>query len=814
MSATARLRRLACLAAASAFFCAALAEEIDEFATGAAAAAWGKWQAAMQALLDRNTAQAEQLFGELLTISPSALRVALLADRTVNRTPLAGAVLLFEQDYENQTLEENGRKVAELLETGREQLNQADDGWYFCAIGRFDVAQANFHALLESKPDPVALLEFADQAPRRREMLVRLTDHPVVGESVRRILRLLDEGEARIKADPTRIRVNIRRLGGPPRAFENAAAALKQSGEYAIPFLIQALRDPAQEQLTQPILRFLPQIDRPALNPLVYALRVPELVIRRYVVEALGQIGYAQALPYLLQLGESADLPPELRSAVQQAIAAIARHNPDVSTTISAAEAFYRLARQYYADAASLAADPRLPAANVWYWKDDLLQNVRVPTQIFNEIMCMRCCEEALRLDPGLKPAQALWIAANFRREAQLAENEVDPTRPQNWPAPLYFAQTAGPGVCLMTLSLALEDADPAVALGAIEALHNTAGPAALVAESGGRLPLAEALSFPDRMVRIRAALTLGAARPRQPFLHYQNLMPVLKEALALHAGGRVALIVDPDPESANRFASLLREQGYEVISDAELLRGLDKVRQQVSALDVIVLAADVADLPLPEALRQLRSEFRFAATPVVLVSKPGRQELVRDLVRADHRLAEVGPADTPATVSAVIQRVSKAVGLHPITPEIGAELAFEAARILHTLALTDNPLFRVADARATLIDTLSTRQPELRRTVARVLALIPDSAAQEAIARIALNSAEPQDVRIEMFDILADAAKACGNLLSPDTVARIVRLAEAEPDLRLRTAAAQAMGTLNLPTDTGSQIIRNCYGG
>jgi hypothetical protein len=149
----------------------------DDFVTGGAAAAWAKWQPAMQAILDRKPDapkgdQVELLLGELLAEQPSAFRIALLADRTTNRTALGGAILLLEQDAENKALGPNAQKIFELLEQGREQMNQADDGWYFCAVGRFDVAEANFRALLTGNPDPVALLEFTDRVKKRREILV------------------------------------------------------------------------------------------------------------------------------------------------------------------------------------------------------------------------------------------------------------------------------------------------------------------------------------------------------------------------------------------------------------------------------------------------------------------------------------------------------------------------------------------------------------------------------------------------------------------------------------------------------------------
>jgi len=793
---------------------AAAQTSTEGFVSGAVAQAWDKWQAALQALSERDSARTETAFSELLAMDVSPFRVALLADYTVQRTDLGGAVLLFEQDFEANALGPSGKALAERLQTGREQMNEADDGWYFCQIGRFDVADANFRALLKADPDPVAVLELTDQVPKRRDILMQLIDHPVVGESVRAILKLLDRGEREIKADPTRIRENIERLGGPPRGFENAVEALKDSGEYAIPFLVDGLRDPQKKDLLQPILRCLPAIDRPALNPLVMALRMDDPATKRYVIEALGKIGYLQAVPYLLQLREDPDTQEVLKPVIDEALAAIRSHGVTFDPGMAAAQAFYQLANDYYADKPSLAADVRLDTANVWYWRNNVLENVPVPTSVCNEIMCLRCCEEALRLDAGLKPALALWLAANFRREAQLPVGEPDPTRPENYPPAAYFAQSAGAEYCLMALTRAIDTDDPAVALGAIAALSKTAGPASLVTDSQGRLPLAEALSFPDRMVRIRAALTLGAALPAQKFLKYQDLMPVLSEALMLYRGARNALAVDPDAESANAVAAVLRAQGYEVLTDASLLPGLAKVRAQLPGIDVIFVASDITEPDLVPGLNMLRSEFRFANTPVILIAKLGGGNLVRDLVRADHRLGAVPQDPGPTDVAKAIAQVAHAVGAQSITPEIGATMAREATEVLRLLAVTNNPVFDVADAETALLTAFGTEDQELRVAIAEVLGYLGSSRAQEAITRIALDTKETDEMRVKMFTALAEAAKRRGNLLSAAVSNQIVAIAESDPNMTIREAASRTLGALNLPGEPASKIVRDQYRG
>lgn len=785
----------------------------ESFPTGAAAVAWEKWSAAMKAILARDATASEAAFGELLALEPSAFRVALLAERTVQKTAEGGAVLLLEQDLESGKLGGNAKKVAEMLAAGREQMNEADDGWYFASIGRFDIAAANFNALLNSNPDPVALLEFADRVKRRQDILIQVMDNPIVGESARGVLRLLGHGERMIKADPARVKENIDRLGGPPRAFENGLASLKQSGEYAVPFLIQYLRDPSKRDMAPAILRALPQIDRAALNPLVMALRMDDQATKRYVISSLGQIGYPQSVPYLLKLRETPNTPGEIVAEVDRALQELQKRGVPVDTSQGAADSFFRLAEGYYNNVGSLAADARLDTANVWYWRDDMLVNIEVPTAIFNEIMAMRCCEEALLFNADHKPALALWLAANFRREAQLAEGQTDRTRPANYPSGAYFAQSAGAEYNLMALDRAVKDNDPAVALGAILALQKTAGPASIL---GGaeKQPLAEALSFSDRMVRIQAALALGRALPQQAFHNSQNLIPVLAEAVALQAGGRHALVVDAEEASANQVAGALRAAGYEVVLDGQLFSGLNKIRSSVPSLDVIFVASDVGEPGLVDGLAQLRKEFRFAATPVVVITKQADQTAVRELVRSDARLAQVPAGAGPEEINKALARVFKAVGAQALAAETGETLALAAAETLRLLAFTNNPVFKIDETEGALINALATKNAALRVAVAQTLSFIGSGNAQEAIARVALDEAEPEEMRVAMFGALADAARRHGNRLGEEPVRKLLAIAESDPNLTIRTAASQALGALNLPGNRGGNIIRNQYGG
>ena len=87
-------------------------------------------------------------------------------------------------------------------------------------------------------------------------------------------------------------------------------------------------------------------------------------------------------------------------------------------------------------------------------------------------------------------------------------------------------------------------------------------------------------------------------------------------------------------------------------------------------------------------------------------------------------------------------------------------------------------------------------------------------SRAQEAIAKIALDAATQEEMRVRMFAALADAAKRKGNLLNEELVKAVVAVAQKETNMTIREAASQALGALNVPGEPASQIIRDQYRG
>ncbi len=715
--------------------------------------------------------------------------------------------------------QEEGQAPAESAAADQPAYQEFHDFVHFARIGRFDAAQAAAARLL-SLPDldPVKLLEAAETDPRAVDTLLLIVNQTEISGVAQKVLDVIRNGEYELRRDPARIRQNVDKLGGPPQMEYNAIQRLKESGEYAIPWMIDALGDANRKALWPRIVRALPQIGRGAVRPLVEALETDSGELQRVIAQTLGELGYVQAVPYLQKLMGRSDVLDITKQAAADAIRQIERNSGRTLPT-AVTVSFTQLADRYYNEDGSVAADPRLTQANLWYLRDGFLQAVAVPTEIFGSVMAMRCTQEALRLAPDNSDAIAVWLAANFRREARLGMDVQngepspeqagrDPSTPSDFPRSVYFARTAGPRYCHAVLERAVRDRDSAVALGAIAALHATAGVTSLVGTEDYKQPLVQALQFPDRVVRIKAALALSDALPQVPFAGAELVPPVLAEALR-QPGPAQYVVIDSDEENLNRVMGALRAKGAAVLGGGDLFGTLKQTRETVDQVAGFFLATDAGAPNLVGAVQQIRDEFRFAAVPIVLLVRPAQESLADDLVRQVQALERVDAGATADEMESALQIAEQEAGRIQLDPAATLQLAIQTAEVLRRVALNGRTVIRLDLVEPALIAALGSESEELQLKAAAVLCLCRSAQAQDAVAQAALNADRPEALRIEMFAALAESAKANGNKLEPPRVATLIQIAAEDPVMNLRTAASMALGALNLSDNRASEIIR-----
>jgi HEAT repeat protein len=699
------------------------------------------------------------------------------------------------------------------------------DFMHYARVGRFQTADAFAQALLaHPELEPVSIMEAANRDREAIDTLLTIMRNTNIGDNAARVLELIHKGEYEKRQSSDRILANIELLGGDPQQEFFAIKYLAESGEYAIPYLVDTLLDSSRKKLWPRVVNAIPKIGKSGVNPLVVALAVRRNDVRINLIDALGEIGYPQAIPYLRKLLANEATSREVKDAATRAIGRIeaitGRRFPG-----SGDELFFQLGEQYYNEDEAVRSDPRLDEANVWYWNDaaQALKRVAAPQRIFGSVMAMRSCEEALLLKSDHAEALALWLAANIRRENRLGLNvesgdpnetgEKDATRPDVFPRALYFTQTAGPRYAHRVVDRGVRDNDSAVALGAIEGLRTTAGEASLIGLEDEKQPLVQALQFPDLIVRVRAALALGAALPQSRFTGSDQVVPVLAAALA-QTGREQVLVVDADETNQHRVAGALRGSDRQVLSDAQFFTALDRARKEFQTVTGVFIATDATQPELAEAVRRLRREFVYSKVPVVVMVKPQQSGMATRLGRGDPYVETVDAAADAADLVKAFDRVRSRTGQTGLSADLALSIALQSADTLRRIAVDGRTVFEVGAAESALIAALSSTEPKLQMLAASVLALLPAPTAQRAIAHVALDAGHQEPLRLSAFSSLAESGRNHGLLLDDGQVKSLVDIAKNEPDLTLRTAASQALGSLNLKTNKASEIIRSYYGG
>jgi hypothetical protein len=293
-----------------------------------------------------------------------------------------------------------------------------NDYLHYALIGRLDMAKAHARAILEGRSDPVALFDLSQANPQGYALLLRAKETPHEPELAQlsgELYNMIELGRFLRRTDPEVIVEEIKRLSTTERGRATATTALQNAGEYAIPFMLDALADRNRKEEWIHITQALPKIGRDAIRPLTAALQTDDLSVKADIVKALGDIRYPQALPYLKYVTEK-EQSSQLRGLAGRSITQI---NPP-ALNMPAAELFYRLAQDYYYHAESLAPAEDAEFGNVWFWDADTarLTSEKVDKGYFYELMAMHECEWALKADPGFGQAIGLWLAAYFKAES------------------------------------------------------------------------------------------------------------------------------------------------------------------------------------------------------------------------------------------------------------------------------------------------------------------------------------------------------------------------------------------------------------
>lgn len=687
-------------------------------------------------------------------------------------------------------------------------LTQVENYWHYGKIGRYELQATAAEAILAQAADPEVVLrafervvaDREESGDRLEEWIVRWQTLETTAATANKINEVLMQGRLARRADPAYIRRNIERLATNEVGYRLGLEELRNSGELAVPLMLDYLRDPNRVALHGPIGRALRDLGKLALNPLVAATTTPDNGLLPTILLVLGDLGYDAAAPFIAAVAENAELPVPVREAATRAL-----RNLNIPADAKAGDLFYDLAEKLYYDRSALTADPRYPESYVWQWRGTGLALTKVPPPIFNEIMSMRASREALARNANVEAAQSLWLAANYKRELELPQGQSDQTQPAGTPSPHFYGVASGAKYLNNALARALRDRNPALALSIIRSLQQIGGESNL-ALSEREPPLIDAMQYPDRRVRFEAAFALAGALPQKPFRGQETVVPLLVEAIAQN-GKPTVLVVMPSQDAVNAMSEPLRSEGF-VVAGASTAATALAAASALPAVDVIVVSDE-----LPAA--EIEQLFQLSGgTPKLGGS--GRLVLVRNAATvweqrklSDPLLSTAIVAD-PTKLSEPIKASRERAGSLPMDPAIAAEYARRAGGLLKKVAISRGQIYDLSVARSSLLNSLDDERPEIVMLAGEVLGLIDHKDAQAGLLAKASSGGVSDDVKVSLLSSLAVSARFFGNLLDEEQVAVLEGIVAGDASLPVKDAAAEARGALNLPPEQSKALILN----
>ncbi len=687
-------------------------------------------------------------------------------------------------------------------------VNQADLFMHYSLMGDQKLAHAYGEAILQAKPSPVELLRAFEKASNGRRISQILVDNQQ-NKKLRpvstRIAALLEAGHIALARNANRIRAAILAMSRSPRAFVVSRQRLTAAGEFAVPFFIHYLNNPADKALAPYIIQMMSDIGKPLLNPLVVQLQTPVVSEKIQLVNVLGNIGYPQALPYLKQILEAPASPPALKQAARRAIAKV---DPTGQfSRMSPAQLYLWLAWTYFRNEPSVAANYPAAATNpIWYYDKGLhdVTGVMVPTPIWKDIQTMRACKDALRLAPESSPAISLWLTANLQREVDLPPGQSDPTLPAHAPDAQYYAVAAGPVYLNPALTIALRRGNSRLILKIINALARTGGIRGLIGNGKLPTPLIQAMSYPDPEVRFAAAYALAAANPARAFTGAHRVTPVLAATIA-QTSKPALLLVDPNAQNRNRLTAELRAD-FHPIASATLSQAVRKMRR----VPYVALIIVPGGRPAEHLLALAASNYRLRYTPVLVTCPAARLAALHLKYVAYRTFGEIPRHANKQTVLAAYHQILARIPISHETPAKRLQHALQATHLLKLMAINRACIYSVNAALPALRLALRNSHRRVVMAAAGVLGRMENPQAQHILARAVLQGASTATaVREKLFADLAESARNVGDHLSPRQIHRLIEIVATEPHAGIRNAAAQTLGSLNVPSNQISILIR-----
>lgn len=698
--------------------------------------------------------------------------------------------------------------MGEPGDASEEQLDLLRDFTHFVAIARYDVAEATARALLESGIDALtftAMVERSGEMQRFERAVAEAQRVPVLEDEAAALDALFRQGKLDRARDPAEIARNIELLTGDLRARQLARERLVAAGEYAMPQLLDAFLQNRNPALKAQVQNVMVELGRQAVIPLSTAmLGGLDAARQEAIAEVLGLIRFRTALPFLADLRERTEIE-RVRQAAGRSIASLL---DQAGANVNDVAGLYTLlAGSYYDERPELTSFAGERHQLMWGYDPGLgLTFVQIETPVYHEAMAMRLAERSLELDADASETVALWIASNYSREIDQPEGYENPEYPSVRRDPAYYGVASGTDIAQRVLRRAIDDGDTPLAMRAVGAIQATAGPSELWSGGvDGRVPLLEALRYPNRRVQYEAAIALGMAQPSSSFDGSDRVVPLLAGAVRDASARYAVVLTGSDRESYARLRGLLEGEGYSVLPPSEGgLNGLDQAITETPGIDMVVVSMPLAQATL--ALSDVRERSETSVAPVLAMLPADEVPALERRFRRDATVAVRRFGLSDDQIATNVGELLEAASGGPISGMEASAYADRSLSVLRDLAVSGNSVLDVADAAAPLISVMEGGRDEVLLEIADVLSHVGDARSQSAVFEQALDAVST-DRQLALLELVGASGKRFGSMLDRRQLVRLFELAR-DPDDEVATTAAGVIGSLGLENERLVPVI------
>lgn len=610
-------------------------------------------------------------------------------------------------------------------------------------LARPELAKRYLVQLVESDPSEETLLKLKDTYGTA--LFLRFSTMESLQPESQQLLEKLNVAARKQAEDPARTQQFIDDLiaGGVKR--EQALIMLKNLGAPVVPMLLQRLSMTSNEVERTQLLQAIIHIGPEAIPVLHGGATAPGEALQQVSIEALGWLEDRTAVPLLWYPAFGTRDQPAMTFTARTALMRIFRTNQVSNVEIEGLAAeLNRLTQLHLSNRYHWALNPNQKVA-MWLYDPtaELLRPSEVDPEEASLILGAHFASQALRVSPENNEVQATFLALALARDFSLS----------GWDRPLPtgpgtahdLALTSGPGVLGDALHIAIENANTLAALASLQALSQVASPNQLQMLDSRKSSILTALNYPSPRVQFAAANTVLQIDPERKFPGCDRVVDILARAIS---DSRMphALVVDADPSRADRWATMLNDQGYRSQSVRTGREGFRVASERVD-VQLIVVHANCIDWVLSQTLLNLRADARTAAIPIVIYG-PRELEfrLEGTLERTSHSRFLTQDVDA-AYLDLELNKFLRGLGTPDLTPELRTEQVSSAAYWFAQIASSQRTgVYDLSSAEEAILN--GTNDPAIARHCLIALSAIPSKNAQKKLLENAVDQQQQLELR------------------------------------------------------------------